>query len=113
MHFIITGTFASPRAEDLVPVRAAHLEYMMTALPFTRVGGARLSDEQGSSLLGLMVVVDLPDRAAAEHFIANEPYRKAGLITTVEIEPLRIMMEEHILRSELDRERARGSNEAV
>lgn len=104
MNFVVRCTFRLGGAQERFAIRIPHIEYMIAALPFTRLGGARLIGETGSSAAGMMVVVDVPDRAAAERFIENEPYQMAGLFETVEIERLKVMTEE-VLRAELDRER--------
>ena len=51
------------------------------------VGGA-LMDPEGKAA-GTMIVIDLPDRAAAEAFAAGDPYAKAGLFESTIIRPFR------------------------
>ena len=111
MDFVVRCTFKPGASQERFAIRVPHIEYMIAALPFTRLGGARLLDEDGSSTVGMMVVVDLPDRAAVERFIENEPYRLAGLFGTVEIEPLKVMTED-VLQVELARERTRARGDA-
>ena len=38
-------------------------------------------------MIGSMVILEAADRAAAEAWAANDPYKKAGLFTSVEITP--------------------------
>lgn len=59
--------------------RPAHLEYVK-GYPLL-IGGPTLSDD-GESMTGTLIVVDLPDLAAAEAFVAGDPYVKAGLFQT-------------------------------
>ena len=106
MSFSIRCTFKPGGARERFAIRVPHIEYMTEALPFTVLGGARLDDEAESDALGMMVVVDLPDRAAVQSFIENEPYRMAGLFETVEIERFKVMTAS-VLRAELRRERAK------
>ena len=106
MKFIIRATFRPGGAEERFAIRVPHIEYMMAALPFTVVGGPRLTDEEGSSALGLMVVVELPNNAAAQRFIDGEPYRQAGLFQSIEIEPFKHMTSD-LLEAELMTERAK------
>lgn len=44
-------------------------------------------DESGAHMTGSLVVLDLPDRAAADAWAANDPYAKADLFERVEIRP--------------------------
>ena len=63
--------------------RAAHLAYLedtgvvLQAGPFLDVDG---------QMSGTLLVLDLPDRAAAEAWAANDPYAKARLFSDVRIE---------------------------
>ncbi len=65
--------------------RAEHLEYV-AKLDGIIVGGPLLSDD-GGRMIGSMLVVDLPDRAAAEALVAGDPYTAAGLFESVMIRP--------------------------
>lgn len=65
--------------------RAAHLAYA-GKLQHVAIGGPLLSDD-GERMIGSMVVADFPDRAAAEAFVANDPYAAAGLFESVTIRP--------------------------
>jgi hypothetical protein len=62
--------------------RAAHLDYIRDtgvvaqAGPFLDAGGA---------MVGSLVILDVPDRAAAEAWAAADPYALAGLFAKVEI----------------------------
>lgn len=76
-------------AEARLPLRIVHLEYMIAALPITVFGGAVLSD-QGEPL-GMEVLLEVPTRALAERFIADEPYSAAGLFESVTIDRIRVM----------------------
>jgi uncharacterized protein YciI len=62
--------------------RDAHLAYAHEtgAVVF---GGPMLSE--AGEMTGSLVVIDVPDRAAAEAFAAADPYNKAGLFESVEI----------------------------
>ncbi len=62
--------------------RAAHLEYIRStgvvaqAGPFLDTAGA---------MAGSLLILDLPDREAAEAWAADDPYARAGLFARVEI----------------------------
>lgn len=95
-------------AEDRLAIRIPHLEYMIAALPIKLFGGAILADD--GSAIGMEVILRVPDRAAAERFLAAEPYARAGLFERVEITPVRPMVppgDGTRLHAELARERAR------
>jgi uncharacterized protein len=62
--------------------RAAHIDYLkdtgvvIQAGPFLDVTG---------SMVGSLVVLDVPDRAAAEAWASNDPYAQAGLFERVQV----------------------------
>lgn len=62
--------------------RDAHLAYLKET-GVVRIAGPFLSEDGG--MTGSMLVLDVPDRAAAESWAANDPYAKAGLFDSVEI----------------------------
>jgi len=64
-------------------VRPDHLAYMKTQKAVV-MGGPMLSDD-GKTLLGSMLLVEAPDRAAVETLSQNDPYAKAGLFESVVI----------------------------
>ncbi|KAA2315477.1 YciI family protein [Pseudooceanicola sediminis] len=72
-----------PDALDLrMANRAAHLAYVEET-GVVMFGGPLLSDQ--GDMRGSLVVLDLPDRAAAEAWAAGDPYARAGLFEDVEI----------------------------
>lgn len=52
------------------------------------LGGALLADD-GVARTGSVLILNVPNRAAAEAFSADEPFRKAGLFKTVKISRMR------------------------
>ncbi|MCX7558214.1 YciI family protein [Sulfitobacter sp. F26204] len=60
--------------------RDAHLAYIDSTGCVTLAGP--LKNGQGE-MCGSMIVLDLPDMAAAENWAANDPYAKAGLFESV------------------------------
>lgn len=68
--------------------RPAHLEYATRHADRIVLAGPMLSDD-GKDMIGSLLVVDFPDKAAVERFAMEEPYRKAGLFRSVEIRPFR------------------------
>jgi len=73
-------------------IRAAtketHLAYLERHQDILVLGGALLADD-GVRRLGSCLIVNVPDRAAAEAFSAEEPFRKAGLFKSVKITRMR------------------------
>jgi uncharacterized protein YciI len=63
---------------------AAHKEFVGRHLDSMYLGGPLLADD-GTTMIGSLIVMDFPDRAAAEAFIADEPYNRAGLFESVTI----------------------------
>jgi uncharacterized protein len=68
--------------------RAAHFAYLDAHAAEVVMGGALLADE-GPKRLGSCLIVNLPDRAAAEAWSRNEPFRQAGLFKSVKITRMR------------------------
>ena len=64
--------------------REAHLGYIKETGVVSQAGP--LLDE-GGEMIGSLVILDVPDMAAAQHWAANDPYAKAGLFTSVELIP--------------------------
>jgi uncharacterized protein YciI len=66
--------------------RAAHLDYLQQFAGALFAAGPTLSDD-GETMNGSVLILDFPDRAAAEAFAAGDPYAKAGLFESVIIRP--------------------------
>jgi uncharacterized protein YciI len=62
--------------------REAHLAYL-EGKPLV-FGGPFLAEDE-TTMNGSLLVIDVADRAAAEEFAVNDPYRKAGLFERVDI----------------------------
>jgi hypothetical protein len=77
---------------DGAAIRAAtrpeHLAYLERHSGIVVLGGAMLADD-GVTRIGSVLIVNVPDRAAAERFSAEEPFRKAGLFKSVTITRMR------------------------
>ena len=63
--------------------RPAHVEYVLGQGGML-LGGPFMSDD-GTTMIGSMLVLDTQDRAVAEAFVENDPYNKAGLFAKVEV----------------------------
>ncbi len=78
--------------EDGEAIRAAtrdsHLAYLERHKDILVLGGALLA-EDGRTRLGSCLLINVADRAAAEAFSREEPFRKAGLFKSVKITRMR------------------------
>lgn len=73
-------------AELRQSIRPAHLDYI--GQHDVRFAGPMLdADEQ--TMIGSVIVIEAPDRAAADQFAAADPYAQAGLFETVTIHPFK------------------------
>ncbi len=73
---------AKLRAEN----RNAHGEYMAANETGMKLGGPLYADDH-KTMIGSVVIKEFSDRTAAEKFIDEEPYNKAGLFRVVLINP--------------------------
>lgn len=68
--------------------REAHFAYLDEHEDILVLGGAMLA-EDGVTRTGSVLIVNVRNKAAAESFSVNEPFRKAGLFQRVEINRMR------------------------
>ena len=78
MLFVVMG-FDRPSdgAEVRRANRAAHLRFLQEHVSTFRYGGALLGE--GGKMVGSLMMLDLPDRAALRQFLEGEPYCLARL----------------------------------
>ncbi len=62
--------------------RADHVAYLKSQ-DIVEMAGPLLND--AGDMCGSMIILDVPDMAAAEAFVAGDPYGKAGLFESVEL----------------------------
>lgn len=75
--------FDKPGSAELrASTRAAHLEYLVANKHLLLAAGALINDD-GTGGNGGIILVDTDDRAAAERFVAQDPFTKAGLFEKV------------------------------
>jgi uncharacterized protein YciI len=75
-------------------VRLRHLHYMIGHQAKVLIGGS--VQARDGSWGGMMVVLDLPDDAHAQAWLAAEPYTAAGVFDSISIAPFRQMMPEPV-----------------
>jgi uncharacterized protein len=88
MLYIIYQEDGPDSARIRAAVKAAHFAYLELHRDILVLGGALLADD-GTTRTGSALIVNLPSRAAAEAFSADEPFRKAGLFKSVKITRMR------------------------
>ena len=69
-------------------VRDDHFAYLDAHEDILVLGGAMLA-EDGKTRTGSVLIINVPSLAEAERFSENEPFRKAGLFSRVEISRMR------------------------
>lgn len=66
--------------------RAAHLAYLDKYGDKLFAAGATFADD-GTTMNGSLIILDLADLAEAKAFAAGDPYTRAGLFESVSIRP--------------------------
>ncbi len=79
--------------KDGLPIRqatrAAHLEHLKTIIDNIVFAGPTLSEHgEAGYMNGSVIIVDFADQAAADAFVANDPYTKAGLPGSCTVQPI-------------------------
>ena len=69
-------------------VKQTHFDYLEEHKDILVLGGALLADND-STRIGSVLILNVPNRAAAEAFSANEPLRNAGVFKSVKITRMR------------------------
>lgn len=67
--------------------RPAHLAWLEANKSVVKAGGALLGPE--GTPVGSMLIVDCADQAAAEAFMAGDPFAKLGVFASVDVKPWR------------------------
>ena len=92
MHFIIHCTDKPGAAQVRADNRPAHVDFLKGHRTNLYTAGPTLDDD-GQGMNGSLLIVDFPDRAAAEAFAAADPYAQAGLFESVVIKPWKLVFE--------------------
>ncbi len=85
MLFIFICTDKPGLQELRVSTRAEHLAYLSRIEDKVFAAGPLQTDD-GAGMTGSILIIDFPDRAAAEAFAADDPYAKVGLFESVFIQ---------------------------
>jgi len=87
MLFALINTDRPAGLELRMATRPAHLDWVAGQESKLVTAGALL--DPAGNMAGSLLVIDVPDRAAAEAFVAADPYTKAGLFESTVIRPFR------------------------
>ena len=82
MQFHIRCIDKPGRAELRARTHAEYLDYIRNFEDQVILAGPTMSDD-GESMTGSVIILETPDRTAAEAFSADDPYFKAGLFESV------------------------------
>jgi len=88
MFFVLFALDHPEKLELRLATRAQHMDYIAASGGLVKAAGPLLADD-GETMIGTLMVVDVADRAAAETWIRQDPYDKAGLFARVDIHPWR------------------------
>jgi uncharacterized protein len=84
MHYVAI-CLDKPNGNELrIANRTAHLDYLRVNSKTIKSCGPFLSDD-GTAMVGSMLIMEAEDRAGVETVLAQDPYRKAGLFGSVEV----------------------------
>lgn len=89
MLYIIYQEDRSDGAAIRAATRDEHFAYLDKHEDILVLGGALLGDDDKNTRIGSVLIVNVPNRAAAEAFSENEPFRKAGLFSSVKVTRMR------------------------
>ena len=88
MLYMVYGIDASDAAKLRAGARENHFAYLDAHEDILVLGGATLGDD-GETRTGSVLIINVPDRAAADAFAENEPFRRAGVFETVTLTRMR------------------------
>ena len=104
MHFVVIAR-DEPTGEARRRMRAAHLDFVADRQHEIVYAGPLIEDGR---MVGSLFVFDLPDRAALDRYMAEDPYFTAPIFASVEVFESRWMVPEKepgFLRAEAGRAR--------
>lgn len=86
MYFVISCSDKPGHSHVREETRPAHLAYLARYETALFAAGPTYA-EDGVTMIGSLLILDLADREAAEAFARDDPYARAGLFDRVEIRP--------------------------
>ncbi len=91
MMFVVHCKDKAGHLQTRLDHRPAHLAYLDGYKENLIVAGPLLSEDR-QNMVGSHFILDFPDRAALDIFLANDPYRQAELFEKVEVTPFRKLL---------------------
>ncbi|MDA0238974.1 MAG: YciI family protein [Proteobacteria bacterium] len=88
MLYMIYGVDSPDAGDRRAETREAHFAYLDDHEDKLVLGGATLADDDVTRT-GSVLIINVPNRAAADAFSANEPFRKAGVFQSVTVTKMR------------------------
>ncbi len=90
MQFLIKAYDGEGMLDKRMEVRLRHLEGMAKLGKRIIVAGGLLDDE--GRMKGSALVMEFPDRAALDEYLANEPYAAEGVWRKIEVETMNVVL---------------------
>ncbi len=90
MQFLVKAYDGDGMLEKRMEVRPRHLEGMK-ALGRQIICAGGLLDDEGR-MKGSALVMEFPDRAALDEYLAKEPYVAEGVWQKIEVEPINVVL---------------------
>ncbi len=90
MQFIIKAYDGEGMLDKRMEVRPRHLEGMKKMGGRIVCAGGLL--DEGGKMKGSALILDLPDRAALDEYLENEPYVTEGVWEKIEIEAINVVL---------------------
>lgn len=88
MLFMVYGVDAPDAGEARAGAREEHFAYLDAHEDILVLGGATLADD-GETRTGSVLIINVPNRAAADAFAGNEPFMKAGVFSSQTVTRMR------------------------
>ena len=90
MQFLVKAYDGPGMLDKRMEVRPRHLEGMKALGKQVIIAGGLLDDE--GKMKGSALVMEFPDRAALDAYLANEPYVVENVWQKIEIEPMNVVL---------------------
>ena len=90
MQFLVKAYDGPNMLEKRMAVRPRHLEGMK-ALGKQIIAAGGLLDEEGK-MKGSALILEFPDRAALDEYLAGEPYVVEGVWQKIVVEPMNVVL---------------------
>jgi uncharacterized protein len=85
MQFMIYCLDKPGHAHVRADNRAAHLDYLRNGWLEKVIAAGPLLTEDGNTMIGSLLLLELANRGEADRFVADDPYNRAGLFANVTI----------------------------